>query len=333
MNKTAPNSSESPMPTSIICRARIVLNDSLCREHFRLTFVVQDFPPAAPGQFIQIHPVIRDEQYIVHDWAQKNEQAVPNPPPAPQLPMLPRAFSIAGLRRKGRQVEIDLIYRVVGVATTWMASLTSGDQVEILGPLGGSFPILPERRNVWLVAGGVGLPPLLWLAERLRDSNHSVIAFAGCASRELIPLSLTGDADSAAKQARRVASEFAEINVPIVISTDDGSFGFDGNIVQAVQTYHAANSVANGEFVVYTCGPERMMRGVADFCRAHGVQGYVCMERPMACGTGTCQSCIVTVRTDGLHNHRYALCCTEGPVFAADAIIWDEELPSDNLNY
>jgi dihydroorotate dehydrogenase electron transfer subunit len=121
--------------------------------------------------------------------------------------------------------------------------------------------------------------------------------------------------------------------VPVIISTDDGSCGFSGNVVQALEAYWSAKTNTNAgatkpraaeNVVVYTCGPERMMQATAEFSLARGIECQVCMERPMACGMGTCQSCIVTVHSDRYASgRRYALCCAEGPVFDAEQIIWE----------
>ncbi|MFQ5473626.1 MAG: dihydroorotate dehydrogenase electron transfer subunit, partial [Dehalococcoidia bacterium] len=76
--------------------------------------------------------------------------------------------------------------------------------------------------------------------------------------------------------------------------------------------------------VVYTCGPERMMQFVAGYCADRGIECYACMERSMACGMGTCQSCVVPVRNESdEQGWSYRLCCTEGPVFNAREIIWE----------
>jgi dihydroorotate dehydrogenase electron transfer subunit len=245
---------------------------------------------------------------------------------AAEVPFLPRAFSIGGMRGRGDGIELDVIYRVVGVATRWMESLACGDGAVLIGPLGKPFRIREEKQHAWLIIGGVGLPPLLWLAESLHRAGRSTVAFLGARSRELIPVELQ-DATSVSPDASRAhfcAAEFSAVETRMVISTDDGGIGFHGNVVDALRRYHAVNPVAPADLTVYTCGPERMMHAAAEYCLACGIECQVCMERSMACGTGTCQSCVVAVRSDAYATgQRYALCCTEGPVFAADQLLWD----------
>lgn len=240
--------------------------------------------------------------------------------------MLRRAFSIAGLARQDNQVELSVIYRVVGRTTRWMDSLRMGSAISVLGPLGNRFPIRPDKRGAWLVAGGVGLPPMLWLAEALRAAGREVVAFCGSRSRELLPLALDERVPLSADAtvATLSAVEFVRSGVPVVISTDDGSAGYRGHVGAALVAFHAAHPPDADDLVVYTCGPEIMMRFVAEFCVARAIECHACMERAMACGTGICQSCVVPIRDPGdVEGWRYRLCCTEGPVFSADDIIWD----------
>ncbi len=98
----------------------------------------------------------------------------------------------------------------------------------------------------------------------------------------------------------------------------------DGIGWPALAAYTDANAESPGDVVVYTCGPEIMIRGVAGFCRKRGIEYHVCMERSMACGTGLCQSCVVPVRDAcDAEDWHYRLCCTDGPVFDAAQIKWD----------
>ena len=246
---------------------------------------------------------------------------------ASPFPLLRRAFSIAGFTtiENFGETTLDIIYRVVGKATTWLQSLVVGDSISCLGPLGNAFPISKNKKQAWLVAGGVGLPPLLWLAEAMRNQGKTVVAFCGAQSRILFPLSIIPQEplDPTAQQARLSVLEFARHGVATVLSTDDGSLGFHGRITEALSRYRDANPGSSDTVAVYTCGPEPMMKSVADIALKHGLECHVCMERNMACGLGTCQSCVVPVH-DTLDDEgwSYKLCCTDGPIFRADEVIW-----------
>lgn len=242
--------------------------------------------------------------------------------------LLPRPFSLAGLRHVDAQSELDLIYRVVGPGTAWMAGLRDGDRVQALGPLGNHFDVPTDRTRAYLVGGGVGLPPMIWLAERLRAAGHEVIAFCGAKTRRLMAMTLTATASTDPAEPCMAADEFARHGTAVVPATDDGSLGFKGLVSSAMAAHHAAHPCPNDRLVVYTCGPEPMMRAVARWCADRDVRCQVCMERMMACGIGTCQSCVVAIRDDtATAGYAYRLCCTDGPVFDACDVVWEQPVP------
>ncbi len=304
--------------------AGVLNNRRVCRDHYRLSLRVDRFAEATPGQFVHLCPAARDgEAYRTWSWDDVDASEVLH---AGDVPMLRRAYSIAALRRAANAVEIDIIYRVVGKGTRWLETLQVGDDVSLLGPLGNAFPIRREKSQAWLVSGGVGLPPMLWLAEALHAARKSVTAFCGVQSADLLALTLRGDAppDRTATRSAAAAEEFAAFDTGVVISTDDGSLGFRGHIGAALHAFAESNPPKTDDLVVYTCGPERMMRFVAEFCVARNIECHVCMERAMACGTGMCQSCVVPVREQAdAVGWRYRLCCTDGPIFAAGDVLWE----------
>ena len=311
------------MSDALIQSGTVLANRALCREHLCLTFCVSSFPPARPGQFVHLSPSAQTHQgYTVHEG---DSPPLSVQPALTGAPMLRRAFSIADLRlRAGGQCEMDVIYRVVGAATRWMASLKPSDTLSVLGPLGNVFPIDQKKSTAWLVAGGVGLPPMLWLAAALGAAQKHVVAFCGAQSASLLALEMTQTPPArSAAHATLSSVEFAAVGAGVVLATDDGSLGFCGHVGDALVQYHRANPVSPDDVVVYTCGPERMMGFVSDYCAARSISCYVCMEQTMACGTGTCQSCAQPVLDSAdPAGWRYALCCTEGPVFDSTGIAW-----------
>jgi len=315
----------NPRGKPLIQLGVVVANTRLCDEHYRLTFRLSDMPQAEPGQFVHLCPC--DGSIAVRESDERSARAGSDArPDSFLLPMLRRAFSIAGLRGEGGGACVDVIFRVVGKATRWMESLRQGEVLSVMGPLGNRFPIPKRSRNAWLVAGGVGLPPMLWLAEALQRAGTRATAFCGARRANLLPLTFDpteppiGDASRPTRSCR----EFALRDAGVVIATDDGSLGFHGHIGQALERFHVANPIEVETLIVYTCGPERMMRFVADYCLERGIECQVCMERAMACGTGLCQSCVVPIRDDADRDGwRYSLCCTDGPVFEASRILWE----------
>ncbi len=316
----------SSLRPTLLQSALVIDNRLLCHAHYRLTMRVDRFPAALPGQFVHLNPpqAVHTPAYRAFQWEDRaaHDEWLHDL----QLPLLRRAYSIAGLRRSAQGTELDIIYRVVGAGTRWLATLRNGAEISALGPLGNAFPVRSHKPHAWLVAGGVGLPPMLWLAESLVAAGRQSVAFCGAQRGDLLALTLDAGVPVAQSggEASFSAREFAAFQTPVVLSTDDGSVGFRGHVGQALTAYYEADPLPPEQVVVYTCGPERMMRFVAEFAVARGMECYVCMERSMACGTGTCQSCVAAVHDPAdAAGWRYRLCCTDGPVFDARAILWE----------
>jgi dihydroorotate dehydrogenase electron transfer subunit len=303
-------------------------NLPLCRDHYRLTLRLAAFPASSAGQFVQIACRVPGVTYLPSsefDWEPGASVAVMGDELRGPLSLLRKPFSIAGREDTAEGTLLHIIHRTVGTGTTWMGSLKPGDEVNLLGPLGNSFPPPPDGKVAILVGGGVGIPPMIYFASRL--VKQKAVAFAGSLTRDLLPLTVTADAPDARPD--EVAplyniTEFSQYGVPAVICTDDGSFGFRGFVTQALEIYLDRYFAADpSKAIVYTCGPEAMMRRVADIALARRVQCYVSVERAMACGMGTCQSCVIRVSNPSAERKwSYKLACTDGPIFDASALVW-----------
>jgi len=285
--------------------SRVVANQPLCPEHWRLVLEVEGFPPAAPGQFVQI--LCAEPSDL--GWTQGV--------------FIRRPFSIAGLRRSGQRCELDIIHRAIGAGTRWMSRLRPGEPVSLLGPLGRPFQIPAGRGPAWLVGGGVGLPPLIWLANELHARGRSAVAFCGARCADAMPLTRVPGVNITGEEACLAFAEFAAAGVPVVTGTDDGSLGAAGRIPDVFARYLQRHLEEKDSTVIYACGPEPMLRAVARLGLEHHIATQVCMERVMACGMGTCQSCVVRTHDAAAEDGwRYRLCCTDGPVFDAREIVW-----------
>ena len=126
---------------------------------------------------------------------------------------------------------------------------------------------------------------------------------------------------SAAGTATMCVEEFARVGTPAAVTTDDGSCGLRGRVTDAMKVLFDSSMARATN--VYACGPEPMLRAVAQLCAQQGVRCELAMERVMGCGMGTCQSCVVPVNdSTRAEGWRYALCCSEGPVFDARQVRW-----------
>jgi dihydroorotate dehydrogenase electron transfer subunit len=215
-------------------------------------------------------------------------------------PLLPRAFSILRTRPDG---GCEILVKAIGRGTRLLAELAAGAGVSVLGPLGREFPAPEVGRSDLLVAGGVGLAPLLWHAEAARASGIACELFYGARSaRDLVLL-----------------DEIERSGARLHLATEDGSFhgGLHGRVTAALEARLREGDLGPRPHVL-TCGPNAMMRAVVELARAHGLPCFVSVEGEMACGIGACLGCAVPL-TDGTRPFGYA--CVDGPVFDAARIV------------
>jgi len=305
--------------------AEVLANRRLCEEHYLLRVGLSEFPPSRPGQFVQLQcrHIAEQQGPRVADWPQGAPPRLRPQELKGQEPLLRRPFSLAGRRDLDGSVELDIIYRMIGTGTRWLSGVSQGERLSILGPLGSGFTVRDDRPAAVLVGGGVGIGPMIYLAEALAAAGKQTVAFTGARTADLLPLRLLPDAEvSKVPRPAVCVTEFAMLGTAAVIATDDGSLGFAGLVSEAFANWLDGRKPGAGEMVVYSCGPEAMMRAVAELSLPRGIECQLAMERYMACGMGTCQSCVVKVRADSEAGWTFKLCCADGPVFDAADILW-----------
>ncbi len=304
----------------------VTLNQPLCREHYLLRLRSDEFPPTAPGQFVQLQCRYLAPQppWCEVEWDKDGLPAFTQGELTDREVLLRRPFSLAGRRDTPDAVELDIIYRVVGTGTRWLERVSVGDQLSVLGPLGNCFRISESASHAVVVGGGVGIPPMIYLSEQLSKCGKQVVAFSGVRSGDLLPLTLIESVEVDPNGTPTFClAEFAAHAVPSVVSTDDGSLGVCGMIGEAFERWIDRGGLSPEDLVVYCCGPEAMMREVGESCISRNIESQLALERHMGCGMGTCQSCIVKIRDDSERGWSYKLCCTDGAVFDARDVIWD----------
>lgn len=305
----------------------IVANRQLCREHFILTIALEQFPSTRPGQFVQIscHEA-RDAVPHVCEFQHWHALQLTDEDTIQRQALLRRPFSIASLRRGDDcAVEIDIIHRVVGVGTARLERLCIGESISIIGPLGNCFTIDQTRSFALLIGGGVGIPPMIFLAEALTNAGIQAVGFVGATTADLLSLSVSEDSPPLGEPVPSMCiGEFAQHRTPTVVTTDDGSLGVKGLVTSAVDRFLNETPRALEHIVLYTCGPEPMMIAVAGLAERYSLPAQVCMERAMACGMSTCQSCVCKIRNPAAPGGwGYQLVCTDGPVFDSRDIVWE----------
>jgi dihydroorotate dehydrogenase electron transfer subunit len=213
-------------------------------------------------------------------------------------PFLGRPLSIGDVHGD----RLHFLVRALGRATGWFRTLPIGSPVRLVGPLGRPFSP-PERPLHRMVAGGIGLAPFFYLARRLRQAQPE-------ARIELVYGERTADSHA------RLAEEEVTLFDAVSRVTDDGSLGARATVVDALE----GALDARDEAAWYGCGPQPMLRALAQRLEAAGVTGaQFSLEERMACGFGVCQACIVPNRAGA---PRYRLLCMEGPVVDPREVAW-----------
>ena len=226
--------------------------------------------------------------------------------------LLRRPFSFSDVKAAGDKTNVEILYCAVGPATLRMTTLAKGDCVSVLGPLGNGFSLPDDKSKAVLVAGGSGAGPIMHLAKQIKaDSpNVEINVFVGAATREKLPFEncwfdklTTGGAKT-------------------TVATDDGSAGNKGFVTDCVLNWLNENKSAASETIIYGCGPEAMLKVLAEIAAEKGIDCEVSMERVMACGFGVCQGCAVECKINGSDKTIYKMCCKDGPVFNAKEIVF-----------
>ncbi len=240
-------------------------NITVARETFVLS-VDCDLPASTPGQFVMMK--------IAYGYE----------------PFLRRPFAI--LSNRGQSLEI--LYKIKGRGTRMLSEKKPGDAVSLLGPLGRGFSAPDEKSQVVYVAGGTGLPPVLSLAEYIRQG----ILIFGAQSKNHIPL------------LERMSTL---PGVELKIATEDGSYGHMG---LATDLLEESVGTSGGPVSIYACGPKGMLSVTNECAERTGARCQVSLEEFMSCGFGVCSGCVV----ETIHGNKRV--CREGPVFDARELLF-----------
>lgn len=228
---------------------------------------------AVPGQFVCIYP--KDKSTL-----------------------LPRPISVCEVKDDGTALRI--VYRVVGRGTTEFSQYEKGDAIDVLGMLGNGFPIdKAAGKKVFLMGGGIGIPPMLQLAKALNAVTD----------RDMIQIIL------GYRDGKTFLKEDLEQYGKVYVASEDGQAGTKGNVMDAVR-----ENGLDAE-IIFACGPMPMLRAIKRYAESEKIQAYISLEERMACGVGACLGCVARTReTDHHSNVKNARICTDGPVFNAEEV-------------
>ena len=210
-------------------------------------------------------------------------------------PLLRRPYSY--FRVDPAANTMTLLVRPFGRGSQWLAGRTPGETLDVMGPLGNNFGVNDRAERLLMVAGGVGVAPLVHLSDEALVRGQSVTLLMGASTAATL---LT---------AGQLPTE-----VEYIVATDDGSQGHAGFVTDLVPEYLPWADQ------VFACGPDPMLRSLANVIRQHRVgrrpSVHVSVERSMACGVGACLGCVIDTR------HGMRTSCVTGPVFPIEEIVW-----------
>lgn len=209
--------------------------------------------------------------------------------------LLPRPISICEIDTETSKLRV--VYRVTAekTGTEQFSKMKAGDTLPIIGPLGNGFPLEAGKgKRAFLIGGGIGVPPILELAKQLDCEKQIIMGYR--------------DADTFLKE------QFEE-NGTVYISTEDGSVGTKGNVMDAIRE--------NGleADIIYACGPTPMLRAIKQYAEEQGIECYISLEERMACGIGACLVCVCQSKEKDHHsNVNNKRICKDGPVFLSTEV-------------
>ena len=214
-------------------------------------------------------------------------------------PFLRRPFSICGI--KGRDLFL-ILYRVVGEGTSIMVETKEGEKLSVMGPLGKGFDLPKSNHEAILVAGGIGIAPLFFLAQTMNPGSFHFMAGFGSAS-EIITL-----------------TKIIDKHIDVSIATDDGTEGYAGPVTGLLEESLKNCRPEKGTLTVFACGPQLMLKKVSAMTLNRDVLCHVSLEAHMACGLGACQGC--AVKASSHEKRAYYHVCKDGPVFDVQFLDW-----------
>jgi len=210
--------------------------------------------------------------------------------------LLPRPISICEINKE--ESALRVVYRVTGedTGTKQFSQMKEGDILPVIGPLGNGFPLEKcEGKKAFLMGGGIGVPPILELAKQLKNCEKQIVM--------------------GYRDANTFLKEQFEENGTVYVSTEDGSVGTKGNVMDAIRE----NSLTAD--IIYACGPTPMLRAIKNFAESNGIECYISLEERMACGIGACLACVCKTKEkdhhSNVHNKRI---CKDGPVFLSTEV-------------
>jgi dihydroorotate dehydrogenase electron transfer subunit len=234
-------------------------------------------------------------------------------------PSVPMRRPLSIMRASAAEGWLEFLYKPRGRGLELLGTRQPGDVVSVLAPIGHGFTVDPARPRLLALGGGVGIPPMIFLAEQVRGDRHlkplvfmgSEVPFPFELSESELPVSGVG------KAATHAVALLEQWGVPSRLASNAGLAGAHRGYITdlARDALQAMSTEQRAETQVFACGPTPMLEAVAKLARSFDLPCQVALEEYMACGIGACAGCTVLLQTpDGPAMKRV---CVDGPVFDA----------------
>ncbi|MCX6561864.1 MAG: dihydroorotate dehydrogenase electron transfer subunit, partial [Candidatus Aminicenantes bacterium] len=199
---------------------------------------------------------------------------------------------------------LEVFFRTAGRGTALLAAKAKGETLDVIGPLGKGYRLDGKwkDKDAWLVGGGRGIAPLFFLGRKLKAKGARVKVFYGGKTASEVP----------------IGEKFEAAGFALSVSTDDGTLGARGFVTALLERELAAGIPDR----LFACGPDPMMEKTAALAAARGIPAQLSLEAIMGCGFGACWGCVHRIRRGD--NGKWRKICEDGPVFAAEEIVWGE---------
>jgi dihydroorotate dehydrogenase electron transfer subunit len=223
----------------------------------------------------------------------------------------------------------EFLYKIVGKGTALLAQKKVGDSLSVMGPVGQGFAAHSSRPRALLLGGGVGIPPMVFLADQLRRSGAH-LPFVVMGSEVPFPFTTRPSQIMVPGMPDGVIAcmpLMEDWGIASRLTSLQGYAGcHDGYVTDLARAWlDALDTMQRAEVAIYACGPTPMLKAVADVATSYGLPCQVSLEEFMACAVGGCAGCVVRV-TDG-QDEAMKRVCVDGPVFESDTVLWNA-LPS-----
>ena len=279
------------------------------------------------------HQAFDGDQYIMRVQAPKiAEKAQPGSFAHLTVhPLRPMRRPISIMRVNKEQGWVDFLYKKLGEGTALLAQNKVGETINIMGPIGKAFDIKPERKRPLLIGGGVGMPPMIFIAEhcyQLNREQHNIknqtgyVPFVILGSEVPFPFTTKPSEIMVPGMPEGVIASMPlldEWNIPSRLASLQGYAGtYEGYVTDLAR--HWLKSLTKeqlNEVEIYSCGPHPMLEAVAKLAKEFDLPCQVSLEEFMACAVGGCAGCVVEVKTEDGNNVAMKRVCVDGPVFDA----------------